>query len=232
VYGVLRHGRQLDFTLGQFAKLHKTDVRTTIALRMGAYELLHMRTADHAAVHEAVNLSEGKQRQSFVNAVLRRIARERETLPSPEDQLESRDAALAVSTSMPDWLLAELRATHLHDFDELEAWARAHQLRPALAIRVNPLVADVETVEAEMSAAGIVAERVGDVPGALLLPSGGGAVPQLPGTPTFGRPKPCAPAGPPPRPPRPLLSPSPPRLRPRRPSLSLTAGRPIYPLVR
>lgn len=98
VYGVLRHARHLDFVLSRFASLERSDAPTTVALRIGAYELLHMRTADHAAVHEAVNLSKGKGQQGFVNAVLRRLARERSKLPTPEESFESAEEALAVST--------------------------------------------------------------------------------------------------------------------------------------
>lgn len=98
VYGVLRHGRGLDFVLSQFASLERTDLHTTLALRIGAYEILHLRTPDHAAVNEAVALAETSRKASFVNAVLRRIVRERDTLPQPHEKLESPVEALAVST--------------------------------------------------------------------------------------------------------------------------------------
>lgn len=84
--------------LSQFASLERTDLHTTLALRIGAYEILHLRTPDHAAVNEAVALAETSRKASFVNAVLRRIVRERDTLPQPHEKLESPVEALAVST--------------------------------------------------------------------------------------------------------------------------------------
>jgi transcription termination factor NusB len=84
VYGVLRWQRSLDFTLGQLAQLNRTDESTRIALRIGAYELLHMRTADHAAVDEAVGLAGHAARRRFVNGVLRNVARRRDELQTPD----------------------------------------------------------------------------------------------------------------------------------------------------
>ena len=53
VYGVLRHERALDAALDQLTNLSRADPATRMALRIGAYEILKMRTAEHAAVNEA-----------------------------------------------------------------------------------------------------------------------------------------------------------------------------------
>lgn len=71
-------------------------------LRLGLYEVIFMTTADHALVNEYVEVSKsvlGKARSSFVNAVLRRACRERESLQS-EDGL-----SLEVRTSHPKWIV-------------------------------------------------------------------------------------------------------------------------------
>ena len=44
VYGVLRHCRSLDYALAQLTELRRSALPTTLALRIGAYELLHLRT--------------------------------------------------------------------------------------------------------------------------------------------------------------------------------------------
>lgn len=57
VYGVLRNELLLDHSLSQLApRLDKVDNSTLAALRIGAFELLELRTADHAAVDQAVSL--------------------------------------------------------------------------------------------------------------------------------------------------------------------------------
>ena len=137
VYGVLRHTSSLDFALEQLAASNRTALQTTLALRIGAYELLHLRTPDHAAVHEAVSLVRPVAQRRFVNGVLRNLARRREVLRSPSDSALPPLAALAVTTSTPEWLLRALgeRSSGGEDpllatFDEVSAWAHATQERP------------------------------------------------------------------------------------------------------
>ena len=173
-YGVLRNTRSLDFALHQLVgQLDRTSVDDLAALRMGTFELMHMRTPDHAAVSQAVETASSKRSRGFLNGVLRNMARKRDSLQQPE--------ALGVRCSMPDWLLAELAATVLPDQAALGAWAEANQKPPRLALRVNPLRASVVEVAAALQAEGLQAEPVPGLPHALLLQAGGGEVSRLPG---------------------------------------------------
>lgn len=90
-------------------RLRKLDAPILAALRLGIYELLYTDSADHAAVDQAVSLAHGsrggRRAAGLVNAVLRRVAREREALLgslSDEDP-----AGAAIKHSHPLWL-AEL----------------------------------------------------------------------------------------------------------------------------
>ena len=80
----------LDFILSHFCKRQKRAVRNL--LRMAGTELLFLNTPAHAVINESVSLCReiGKaQNAGFVNAILRRIDRERGALPSlPEDPIE------------------------------------------------------------------------------------------------------------------------------------------------
>ena len=197
VYGVMRQRGLLDYHLSQltsakFAK--KTPERTLCALRLGAFELMHLRTPDFAAVDQAVSLV-GRQRsqRSFVNGVLRTLARRRDELKAPgDDPTLSPVDALAIETSTPAWLLRELSSTAeeeqggqplLASHEELCAWARASQQQPALALRVNHQRASRAQVFEQMhaSSSGLAATVVDGIEEALLLDTAGGSVTSLPG---------------------------------------------------
>lgn len=80
----------LDYVFAHFCKRQKRAVRNI--LRMAGTELLFLNTPAHAAIDEAVNLCReiGKKDScGLVNAVLRRLDRERNSLPPlPSDPIE------------------------------------------------------------------------------------------------------------------------------------------------
>jgi 16S rRNA (cytosine967-C5)-methyltransferase len=96
-YGVIRYRRTLDFLIGKLRE-EESDARTRQALRIGLYQLLRMRVAQHAAVNETVDVA-GRSR-AVVNAVLRRFLREESQL------LESLERApVGVRLSHPEVLV-------------------------------------------------------------------------------------------------------------------------------
>jgi 16S rRNA (cytosine967-C5)-methyltransferase len=97
-FGVLRNLSRLDFLVSRLRE-DGLDEETRAVLRLGLYQIFHMRTAAHAAVNETVNLS-GRAR-GLVNAILRRALREKETLDAA---IENADPA--TRSSHPDFLLA------------------------------------------------------------------------------------------------------------------------------
>lgn len=96
-FGVLRNLSRLDFLIGKLRD-GRVDPETKAILRLGLYQVFHMRTAPHAAVNETVSLA-GRSR-GLVNAILRRALREKDDL---EKALAS--AAPAVAMSHPAFLL-------------------------------------------------------------------------------------------------------------------------------
>jgi 16S rRNA (cytosine967-C5)-methyltransferase len=107
VYGVLRMRGRLDRALGRFAPRGLLDLppRARAALRLGAYELLFLRTPAYAAVDEAVRavaLAGGRRVAGFCNAALRRLASEGEgEFP---DAATDPLAAVVEHESYPEWL--------------------------------------------------------------------------------------------------------------------------------
>ncbi len=137
------------------------DAPVAAALRLGLFEVLYGDAGRHAAVDAAVELAKGGMRRGgarraqaaagFVNAVLRRAAREREELLDGLGDAAPADAA--VTHSVPPWL-AELWWRELGS-DTARSLLRACNEAGETGLRVNLLRADPRAVRAELEAAGV-----------------------------------------------------------------------------
>lgn len=151
-YGTLRWRGFLDAVIADCLDrpLERIDPRVLDLLRLGAYQLLMMSTAQHAAVGETVSLAKsvaGEGPARLVNAVLRRISREgdRDTWRkrvAPGESLQD----LSVAWSHPVWIttaLAEALATQGRR-DELADLLRADNIpaRPTLVARPGLITTD------------------------------------------------------------------------------------------
>jgi 16S rRNA (cytosine967-C5)-methyltransferase len=102
VFGSLRRQMQLDYRIELHTRRRapSLDAAVRISLRLGIYQLIHLeRVPAHAAVHESVELVKRARLASaagLVNAVLRRVAQERNEPEWPTREL---------TYSIPDWLL-------------------------------------------------------------------------------------------------------------------------------
>jgi 16S rRNA (cytosine967-C5)-methyltransferase len=110
-YGTLRRALALDAALAPCSRrpLADLDPAARVALRLGAYQLLFLRTPPHAAVGETVALArkaDHGRAAGYVNAVLRALARAPALPPAPP--LESDPAGhVAAVEALPRWLAAE-----------------------------------------------------------------------------------------------------------------------------
>jgi 16S rRNA (cytosine967-C5)-methyltransferase len=106
VLGTLRHRGLLDHALARASErpLARIDPGVLDALRLGAYQVLKLRVPDHAAVSETVDLARSVEPKAggFVNAVLRRLAREGS--PSVPDPAGDALGWLTTEGSLPQWL--------------------------------------------------------------------------------------------------------------------------------
>ena len=105
-YGVLQTLGTLDEAIDLFARVPSAlEPGVRDALRLGAYEILFMRTPARAAVNEAVDAARLARPQAagLANAVLRRIADEAEAFPWGDPATD--DQALARVTGHPRWLV-------------------------------------------------------------------------------------------------------------------------------
>jgi 16S rRNA (cytosine967-C5)-methyltransferase len=165
-YGTIRHAPGLDDAIG--ARAARPVARMTpgarAALRLGAYQVLHTRIPAHAAVGETVGIVVPRER-GFVNAILRRLAKEPPPPPAGRD-----DRAISLRTGMAAWAVAELRT--LVPPEEVEPAAAGFGERAPLTLRVNTCRSTVEEVLLSLGEAGLE-PRTGLVhPGCVLLRGG------------------------------------------------------------
>ena len=112
VMGVLRWRSALDAVIARFSsqKTERLDAEVLVALRMAAYQLLHLqRIPPRAAVHESVELVRHARKKSaapFVNAILRKLAESRASVGMSRENHPSQTAAnLAEGFAHPQWLV-------------------------------------------------------------------------------------------------------------------------------
>ncbi|MEI7442801.1 MAG: transcription antitermination factor NusB [Actinomycetes bacterium] len=111
-YGTLRRQGSLDAVISACANRGDLDAPVQDILRIGAYQLLFLRTPAHAAINEAVSLvgkEVGRSATGFVNAVLRRVSEK--TWEQWSEQLTaglSDVDRLAIEYSYPVWVIRAL----------------------------------------------------------------------------------------------------------------------------
>ncbi|MGE5282274.1 MAG: transcription antitermination factor NusB [Chloroflexota bacterium] len=160
-FGTVQRRGTIDAALERLADrpLRRLDPPVLAALRLGAYELLFAdATPDHAAVDQAVELVKGAgaaHAAGFVNAVLRRAAREREALRETLLADDSTPEAAAVAHSAPLWL-AQMWWRELGPDDARSLLAACNE-PPERAFRVNTLVAQPDFMVERLLEAGISA---------------------------------------------------------------------------
>ncbi|HVZ79107.1 MAG TPA: 16S rRNA (cytosine(967)-C(5))-methyltransferase RsmB [Gemmatimonadaceae bacterium] len=154
-YGMLRMRGRLDALLGERIRggLGRVDAELLDLLRLGAYQLLEMRSVPaYAAIAQTVELAKhraGHGPAKLANAVLRRLDREREALvlPASADPIE----ALAVEYSHPRWLVARWVAR----WGEDDTRRLLESNNTEAPIIVRPVHVVREQLEAMLEAAGV-----------------------------------------------------------------------------
>ena len=130
-YGTLRMQGKYDAKLKRYIDrdFNRVDGRLLNILRMGMHEIFSMRTPEHAAVSQAVDLARkivGESTGSFVNAVLRNALRDTQQQPY-SSELER----LYVEYSHPEWIVQSY-------FDIHKDWRRVEQILNANNVAVKP----------------------------------------------------------------------------------------------
>ena len=181
VTGTLRWQAAFDHVISTFANrpLRKLDPEVLDVLRLTMFQLLHLdRIPASAAVKDAVDLvgKAGKRSAAgLVNAVLRRVSRERGRLPLPRrpDDVHDRQAAVAyLSTTLshPEWLV--VRWLDRYGFEAVEAWTRFNNSPAPLTLRANTLKTTREALQRALAAEGVDTDAGAHASDALIVRSG------------------------------------------------------------
>jgi 16S rRNA (cytosine967-C5)-methyltransferase len=169
-YGTVQRVVTLDHVLAQLCNRppERLDAPVLAALRLGLMQLLFLHgTAEHAAVHESVELAKGSSSggAGLVNAVLRRATREGAGVLAALD--DHTPQAAAVLRSVPVWL-AELWWSELGAERARELLAAVNEPAES-ALRVNTLVGEPAAVAAELGVGSRPAGGPGSIPEGLIL---------------------------------------------------------------
>lgn len=145
VSGTLRHHFSLSERVGELLtrKLRSKDTDVRCLLLIGAYQLLHTRIPDHAAVAETVACVRGLKKpwaKALVNAVLR-------NLPEPTEEWSP-----AAIYDHPHWFINSLRNSLP---DHWESVLHANNTRAPMTLRINVAKTTIDDYKTLLADAGI-----------------------------------------------------------------------------
>ena len=145
-FGTLRNQGFYDWIAAKATsrEVSAIDPNALDVIRLGAHQLLGMRTPTHAALNETVNLAKKVLRQGavgFVNAALRRVSEkslEEWTAllaKSEKDQIKR----LSIQYSHPEWIVRALKlALEADGRDDLEKLLKADNAAPSVNLVALP----------------------------------------------------------------------------------------------
>ena len=155
VYGVVRWQKQLDWVLNHFINPRfRLDTRHSALLRLGAFQLLHLDGIPaHAAIFETVQLAKGgRKARGFINAILRKVEREAQTLTYPSFESNPIEH-ISFSLSYPKWLVSRWIKTR--GIPWTLAFCQASNEIAPLAFRVNSFVKERDRLRESLRANGL-----------------------------------------------------------------------------
>lgn len=183
VYGVLRWRGKIDWILDKILRrsLAGMDGYLRNLLRLTIYQILFLdKVPEYAAVNESVELAKrygGASAGGLVNAVARRLLREKERLIAPDSKAEL-ISQLSVSWSHPEWLVSRWHA--YFGTAETEALLRANNQESPVVLRAHRLKTDRQSLIVKLRAAGLDAAPAPLSPQAIHLRNAS-SIEQLPG---------------------------------------------------
>ncbi len=150
VHGVIRHLGRIDWILTGFYKgqFSKGVPNIKNSLRVALYQIMFLdKVPDYAAVNESVDFIkklQGQKPADLINAILRNIIRNKENIRYP-DENEDLPGYLTAYHSHPSWMVK--RWLNLYGREFTESLMEANNMKPAMSIRVNRLVSDIDEMK-------------------------------------------------------------------------------------
>ncbi len=163
VYGVLRWRIKIDWIIDLYSKINTRKLEHLVlgVLRLGVYQLLFLnRVPTHAAIDESIKLLKvpaGKEEKKagFVNAILRKVERERERVIFPNIKNDP-VKYLSVVYSHPEWIIE--RWLKRYGIKEIIALCQSDNKVPPTTLRTNTLRTTRERLLESLRNDGVKAE--------------------------------------------------------------------------
>lgn len=171
VYGILRNQIKIDYIIDLAVSIKTKRLEHTVlnALRLGVYQLIFLtKIPPSAAINESVNLikKEGAKKAGFINAVLRRIDRERNTLRFPVKE-DNEARAISVLYSIPEWLAK--RWLERFEWNEASELCKTLLTPPPKVIRANTIVTSKDALIGELNKIGFTVAPALYAPDAIVI---------------------------------------------------------------
>ena len=142
VYGVLRWRGRLDYVIGHFSNTRFDKINPDVLniLRLALFQIIYLdRIPNSAAVNTAVEMAKKSGTPwvaGYVNALLRRAAREYQEVSFP-DKGQHSIAAMAAQKSFPEWIIR--RWLKRYGWHDTAALCDSQNIIPPITIRTNTL---------------------------------------------------------------------------------------------
>ncbi len=168
VYGCVSMKITLDYIISLYSttKLSKLSKSVALILRMGIYQIIFMdKIPESAAVNESVKLATKYEYKSkgFVNAVLRRVCAEKDSIEYPKDEIDN----LRTKYSFPKKLCEEFVQKFGYDFakDLIKSLIE----EPKTVIRTNSLKTDRDSLLKKLEGSGACASSLDCLPHSITI---------------------------------------------------------------
>ncbi|MBC5815262.1 MAG: hypothetical protein GIW97_01865 [Candidatus Eremiobacteraeota bacterium] len=170
-YGAIKMRRLTEWYLHPYIEKRDKALPPVIneILHLAIYELLFMRSPEHAVVSEYVGLAKKfghRGTAGLVNAVLRGFLRDKPEAPQAQ-AFKDTDDYLGIKHSFPTWIVKQWRARF--GGDRLEEMLEGMNAPARAAVSINALRTDLEAVEKTFAGKGIQTNRSRFVEDTLLL---------------------------------------------------------------
>lgn len=159
-YTAVENKLRYDYYVSSVSRRPISDIDPDLRdlLRIGVAALLDMRSIpDHAAVNGTVSLARGKGARAFANAVLRSLARTRDSLPMPAKE-KNRVKYYSVKYSLPQPTVKYFISL-LGEEGAVSFFEAGEEQKGALTLSVNTLRISVEDMLLKLKGAGVNATR-------------------------------------------------------------------------
>lgn len=170
IYGIIENKYYLNYIIDKISKIKSKKMSTyvKITLWLGIYQILFLDSIkDHAAVNESVTLIKkyDKKSSGFVNAILRNVIRNKESIM----EIEKDDIVeyLSIKYSYSPWLVKKW----IEDFGQefTEDLLDANSDKPNLYIRVNTLKTNRDELINKLENEGINCSKVNGIEEAIMV---------------------------------------------------------------